>query len=124
MATRSRIGIVEPDGTVTSIACHFDGYLRGVGDTLAEHYTRVTRIRRLMRLGDVSTLGASIGACEPTGEPAVRHAADAWPETWQEYEYLWRDGAWHYRPTYEHGHGWRLARRERVQPRFRRAVAP
>jgi len=34
MATRSRIAIENQDGTVTSIYCHFDGYLSGVGKLL------------------------------------------------------------------------------------------
>ena len=58
MATRSRIAIENQDGTVTSIYCHFDGYLEGVGKTLFEHYDR-EKTEKLMELGDISVLGES-----------------------------------------------------------------
>jgi hypothetical protein len=58
MATRSRIAIENQDGTVTSIYCHFDGYLRGVGKTLFEHYDR-EKTEKLIELGDISGLGES-----------------------------------------------------------------
>ena len=58
MATRSRIAIENQDGTVTSIYCHFDGYLEGVGKKLFEHYDR-EKTEKLMELGDISALGES-----------------------------------------------------------------
>jgi len=58
MATRSRIAIENQDGTVTSIYCHFDGYLSGVGKTLFEHYDR-EKTEKLIELGDISVLGES-----------------------------------------------------------------
>jgi len=59
MATRSRIAIENQDGTVTSIYCHFDGYLSGVGKTLFEHYDR-EKTEKLIELGAISSLGESI----------------------------------------------------------------
>ena len=58
MATRSRIAIENQDGTVTSIYCHFDGYLAGVGKKLFNHYDR-EKTEKLMELGDISVLGES-----------------------------------------------------------------
>lgn len=58
MATRSRIAIENQDETVTSIYCHFDGYLAGVGKTLFKHYDR-EKTEKLMELGDISVLGES-----------------------------------------------------------------
>ena len=58
MATRSRIAIENQDGTVTSIYCHFDGYLSGVGKKLFEHYDR-EKTEKLIELGDISALGES-----------------------------------------------------------------
>ena len=58
MATRSRIAIENQDGTVTSIYCHFDGYLDGVGKKLFEHYDR-EKTEKLIELGDISALGES-----------------------------------------------------------------
>jgi hypothetical protein len=61
MGTRSVIGKVNTDGTVTGIYCHWDGYPSHNGVILRDHYNTNVRIGRLMRLGDLSTLGAEIG---------------------------------------------------------------
>ena len=61
MATRSFIGIQNDNGTVTGVYCHFDGYLDGVGATLREHYTDRGKVRRLVELGSLSSLGRDIG---------------------------------------------------------------
>jgi hypothetical protein len=61
MSTHSNIGILNQDESVTSIYCHFDGYLDGVGRILFEHYKDETKIRQLMDLGDISSLGPEIG---------------------------------------------------------------
>jgi hypothetical protein len=58
MATRSRIAIENQDGTVTSVYCHFDGYVKGVGKTLFENYNRETT-EQLVALGDLSQLNES-----------------------------------------------------------------
>ena len=57
MSTRCRIGIENKDGTITSIYCHHDGYLEGVGEILVNHYKAEEKIRKLMELGDMSSLG-------------------------------------------------------------------
>lgn len=61
MATRSNIGILNQDGTVSYIYCHFDGYLEHNGAILNEHYTTEGKVRMLMELGDLSVLGENIG---------------------------------------------------------------
>ena len=48
MSTRCRIGIENKDGTITSIYCHHDGYLEGVGEILVNHYKNEEKIRKLM----------------------------------------------------------------------------
>jgi hypothetical protein len=60
MATRSTIAMVLPNGTIQSIYCHWDGYLEGVGQTLAEHYSKRKTIQ-LLANGDVSSLGDFVG---------------------------------------------------------------
>jgi hypothetical protein len=57
MSTRSRIGIVNEDRSISSIYCHHDGYLSGVGATLARHYQDIGKLRALIALGDISSLG-------------------------------------------------------------------
>ena len=61
MATRSNIGILNSDGTVTYIYCHYDGYLEYNGTILNEHYTAEAKVRELIGLGDLSILGPEIG---------------------------------------------------------------
>lgn len=57
MSTHSRIGIINPDGTIRSIYCHFDGYPEGVGLALSNGYTDVDKINKLLDLGDISCIG-------------------------------------------------------------------
>ena len=65
MATRSAIGLVEYDGTVTGIYCHWDGYLEQVGRKLFENYTDLEKVVELLELGDLSSLGKEIGHKHP-----------------------------------------------------------
>jgi len=57
MSTRSRIGMVMPDGKIKSIYCHWDGYPEGVGVKLEKYYKNPKQIEELMELGDISSLG-------------------------------------------------------------------
>jgi hypothetical protein len=57
MATRSRIGIQNPDGSVNSIYCHFDGYPSHNGVILQDHYSDRDKLQQLIELGDISSLG-------------------------------------------------------------------
>ena len=59
MSTRSRIAIENQNGSVTSIYCHFDGYISGVGKLLKEYYTTQAKVEELIELGDISSLDES-----------------------------------------------------------------
>lgn len=61
MATRSTIALEYADGTVGQVYCHWDGYLEHNGKILFEHYKDPFKVRELMDLGDVSSLGINIG---------------------------------------------------------------
>jgi hypothetical protein len=71
MSTRSRIAIENQDGTVTSVYCHFDGYVKGVGKILFENYNR-EKTEQLVALGNISELNEStettIAYCRDRGE--------------------------------------------------------
>lgn len=56
MATRSRIGILNDDGSVTSVYCHWDGYPSHNGKILREHYNTPDAVRELLKEGDMSVL--------------------------------------------------------------------
>ena len=60
MSTHSRIGILNPDGSVESIYCHWDGYPSHNGKILLQHYKTAQRIRALLAFGDRSVLDQSI----------------------------------------------------------------
>lgn len=82
MSTRSRIGIRNKNGSITSIYCHHDGYPEGVGEILLNNYKTEEKIRKLMELGDMSSLGT-----EPIDNPKAWETPGLcanWGERWQE----------------------------------------
>lgn len=62
MSTRSNIAVVNPNGSVTSIYCHYDGYLSHVGDRLVKHYDTLEKAQALVTLGALSSIGQYIKA--------------------------------------------------------------
>ena len=71
MGTRSTIALEYADGTVQQVYCHWDGYLENNGQILRDNYTDAFKLRELMDLGDLSSLGERIG---------TQHAFDKAPE--------------------------------------------
>ena len=116
MGTRSRIGILEKDGAVTSIYCHFDGYPSYNGKILLNDYKDEFKVRQLILFGDLSSLGNDIGVFNDYKSPsklfccaygrdrgeidtkATNHSCNEWPSG-GEYHYLW-DGAWKFYTVY------------------------
>jgi hypothetical protein len=70
MGTRSTIAIQNADGSVTGIYCHWDGYLSHNGRILAENYTTEAAVRALIALGDLSSLGETVGVKTDFSNPA------------------------------------------------------
>ena len=113
MGTRSTIAIQNADGTVTGIYCHWDGYLSHNGKILAENYADEDTVRELIALGDISSLGKTVGTAHdfdncPAGETNAyardrgeRDVAARTEHNWrqfvaengQEYDYLFTPGA-------------------------------
>lgn len=123
MATRSTIALEFADGTVQQVYCHWDGYLEHNGQILFEHYQDPFKLRDLIDLGDISSLGPQIGTKHdfdlktPEGECTFygRDRGETGIEAkkfadfedykarhqYEEYEYiLRRDGNW-YVSSYE-----------------------
>jgi hypothetical protein len=65
MATRSTIALEFADGTVQQVYSHWDGYLEHNGKILFEHYSDPFKLRDLIDLGDISSLGKEIGSQHP-----------------------------------------------------------
>lgn len=80
MATRSAIGFLEYDGSVTGIYCHWDGYLEGVGTTLTQYYTDIDKVLKLIDMGDVSSLDKEIGVQHPFSRFSTDFSQEKWDD--------------------------------------------
>jgi hypothetical protein len=65
MGTRSTIALEFADGTVEQVYAHWDGYLEHNGKILFENYSDPFKLRDLIDLGDISSLGKEIGSKHP-----------------------------------------------------------
>jgi len=61
MSTRARIGIMNANGSISSIYTHNDGYPSHHAPILLGHYNTPDKIRELLHLGNLSSLGKEIG---------------------------------------------------------------
>lgn len=73
MATRSRIAIENPDGSVKSIYCHWDGYPEHNGRILNDHYQERKKVESLIELGSISILDENV---DPTGPHSFENPQD------------------------------------------------
>ena len=67
MGTRSTIALEFADGTVEQVYCHWDGYLDHNGKILLEHYSDPFKLRDLIDMGGISSLGKVVGQKHPFG---------------------------------------------------------
>jgi hypothetical protein len=106
MGTRSKIGILKSDGKVDAIYCHWDGYPSHNGRILMENYTEQDKIRKLISLGAISSLYKSLDDVvsyygwreeEQWKETFdnIKAYEKAYGDTWDEYNYLFKDGKWY-----------------------------
>lgn len=66
MSTRSRVGRVNPDGTITSIYVHHDGHPSHTLAILKADYTlERQKLTQLLALGDLSAIASEIGEQHP-----------------------------------------------------------
>lgn len=130
MSHRSRFGIVNANGSVESIYVHNGGHLQDNGKMLYEHYQDEDKVRSMIRLGDMSTLGQYVGAAKnpfdnrdrdiccfyhrDRGEEFHKPIRSRSMETYQkrflatagifdiEFLYAFKDGAWYWSvPRYQ-----------------------
>ena len=73
MSTRSYIGLLLDDGRVEAIYCHGDGYPSHNGFILNNFYCDIEKIKKLILLGDLSSLAEEIGE---------KHDFDRCPPNW------------------------------------------
>lgn len=60
MSTNSSICMLSKDGKVKEIYCHWDGYLDYNGDILINHYKDPEKVKNLIALGSLSSLGEEL----------------------------------------------------------------
>ena len=115
MATRSNIAYKDEDGKIVSIYSHWDGYPECNGVILTEHYTSLDKIKALVALGSISSLGAELGDKQDfdnkdsqkdewtlayhrdRGEQLViskYNDIPSWIDDMEEYAYLWDGNDW------------------------------
>jgi len=111
MSTRSNIGMVLENGTFRNIYCHNDGYPSGVGKTLVKHYTDPEKVKALLDLGNISSLGDSIECPaghsfenpvkgftvaydRDRGENGQEALVSTRPKCEEEYLYIFNKGKW------------------------------
>lgn len=100
MATRSTIAILNEDGTVSQIYCHWDGYLDGVGTELIESYNSRELVNALMIEGDHSTIAGGAESYRSRGESNIDAMIYSsiddyfWNSYREDYNYLFVDDEW------------------------------
>ena len=124
MGTRSNIGIVNEDKSITAIYCHWDGYPSHNGKILLNRYNDISIVNQLMHLGDLSILREKLypndskphtfmtqqeDVCVAYGRERSESDVDCKifkdigdfeklaNNTDAEYQYLFEDGKWTYR---------------------------
>ena len=60
MGTSGTVGMKHDDGTVDRIYVNFDSFPNQLGEVLRKHYTDPRKVRRLMALGDCSSIDAEL----------------------------------------------------------------
>lgn len=103
MGTRSTIAVFNPNETTLydSIYSHYDGYPSGVGVSLQKHYTQLTQVNQLMRLGDTSGINPDTGASDAYNDGSDMKSSLSLDDLRRtakrdgtEWLYIFEDGKW------------------------------
>jgi hypothetical protein len=94
------IGMVEADGSVSAIYCHWDGYVSHVGKILDKSYDSDIKVAELLAMGDLSALGEDLDCAKLDGTNSARSygSVKAYREDLgsysDEFRYLFDGAAW------------------------------
>lgn len=115
MATRSNIAYKTEEGKIRSIYSHWDGYPECNGKILLDNYQDIEKIKALIELGSISSLGAEIGEKQDFDDRKTQkdswtlayhrdrgedlHISEfddipSWIDSMEEYAYLWNGKEW------------------------------
>lgn len=122
MGTRSNIAVMQPNGKIKDVYCHWDGYPSHNGKMLLTYYNSEEKANQLMELGDISALNERVAPNEnethsfdkPVNDVTIFYGRDRGetdvdcveysglksykPDN--EWAYLWMDGKWHFCQPY------------------------
>lgn len=102
MSTRSQIGILNKDGSVDSVWCHWDGYPSNNGRILLDEYNSVRAVRNLLAGGDLSSLNTPE---KDRGGNGPKHSVSVDDflvvDGMQEYFYLYKNRRWYVSTGYK-----------------------
>lgn len=118
MSTNAQIGYEDPDtNVIRSIYNNFDGYPAHVGKLLCNHYNTLEKVKELVSLGSISSLGSMVSTelphsyNNPVKDVTVAYHRDR-GEPWkdcepsennnildidQEFIYVFKDGQWYFK---------------------------
>ena len=102
MATRSTISVVQEDGSVKSVYCHWDGYPQGgVGGELKGYFYDYQAANKVISEGDLSSINGGIFTSYNSlkGEKVIIKEFKDFDSYWYDfdretYNYLFRNGQW------------------------------
>ena len=105
MATRSFIGKLNKDDSITGIFCYWDGYPEHAGRILIDNYLTEQQVDQLLALGDLSSIAPTLAECESyssRGEKGVEAKSykdlqafhEAGKSVWAEYYYVFNYDFW------------------------------
>ena len=112
MATSSNIS-VKVGNKYKTVYCHFDGYPEGVGAILSNHYNSQELAEKLIKEGDISSLGEKCDCPEghsyenpipgytvyygrDRGEKGTGYkVSELRPKLENQFLYIFEDGQWH-----------------------------
>lgn len=103
MSTHSRIGIINKDGSIESIYCHFDGYYSHMGAILLKHFNSQKKARALIALGELDSIDKETGKPNADWTPLVGRPKSVFStdlidfrKVEDEFNYLYdvNDGKW------------------------------
>ena len=116
MATRSTISIINNDNTITSVYCHWDGYIAYNGKLLLLFYNNEAQVRALLEMGNISILDKTINKpediinsgdkngftifygrdrCEKNTESITFKNLADFKQHFEEYNYVFYKNKWH-----------------------------
>lgn len=109
MSTNSTISILNnDDGTVTSIYCHWDGYISHNGRILHENYNDEESVRSLLSLGSLSCLGGNLDECVAYGRDKGENENDVKAMSFEDWTDMLGSFDQAYNYLFVPNEGWRV----------------